>query len=69
MMTLLSAIVAQTTVDHGYDLTAGGWTIMLLSVGFVTLLTGFCIRRVMRESSPQKLHSQVDVDTRDTNDG
>ena len=47
-------------------MTPGGWVIMGLSVGFVTGLLAWCIRRVV--SNPQatkKFHSQVDIDTRD----
>jgi flagellar biogenesis protein FliO len=42
-----------------YRLSAWGWFTMLVSVGFVVGLFGWCIWRVMRESSAQKLHSQV----------
>lgn len=56
-------------VDESYRLTPGGWIIMLLSVGFVTVLLAWCIWRVMRESSPQKLHSQVDIETPDREEG
>ena len=57
--------LAQTTMPDGYALTAGGWITMILSVGFVTSLLAWCISRVMRESTPQKLHGQIDVDTQD----
>lgn len=46
-------------------MTIGGWIIMILSIGFVTGLFGWCIWRVLRESSPQKLHAPADIDTRD----
>jgi hypothetical protein len=55
-------ILAQTAIDHSYDLSAGGWLTMILSVGFVVILTGWCVRRVMRESTPTKLHSQIDFE-------
>ncbi|HEX2973068.1 MAG TPA: hypothetical protein VHP11_12090 [Tepidisphaeraceae bacterium] len=66
---MINLILAQVPVDDSYRLTLGGWIVMLLSVGFVTTLLGWCIRRVMRESTPDKLHSQVDVDTHDTDNG
>ena len=47
-------------------MTAGGWLTMMLSVGFVTGLLAWCIRRVLKEpEAPRKLHSQADIDTRD----
>lgn len=52
----------------GYELTPGGWTVMILSVGFVTILLGWCVKRVLRESSPQKLHDPREVDTGDLNE-
>lgn len=58
-------ILAQAGADGDYRLTVGGWITMILSVGFVTILLGWCIFRVLRESTPEKLHGQIDVDTRD----
>ncbi len=47
-------------------MTAGGWVIMLLSVGGVTGLLAWCINKVLREpQTSQKLHSQTDIDTHD----
>lgn len=63
---MIGDLVAQVTVDRAYDLTWGGWIVMIASVGFVTALLAWCVGRVMRESTPEKLHSQVDVDTRDS---
>lgn len=51
----------------GYGLTLGGWIIMVTSVGFVTGLLGWCMYRVMTESSSQKLHSQADIEPPDAN--
>ncbi|HWP39489.1 MAG TPA: hypothetical protein VNL70_01090 [Tepidisphaeraceae bacterium] len=48
-----------------FELTPAGWVVMLLSVGFVTALLIWCIYRVLRESSPQKVHSQVDIEPPD----
>jgi len=47
----------------------GGWIIMLLSVGGVTSLLGWCIYKVL--STPgagEHLHSQADIETPDTVD-
>ncbi|HUJ09116.1 MAG TPA: hypothetical protein VL171_03755 [Verrucomicrobiae bacterium] len=44
----------------------GGWIIMIVSVGFVTIFLGWCIYRVVREpEAPQKLHAQAEIDTKD----
>ena len=38
-------------------MTAGGWITMLLSVGFVTALFAWCIRKVLTPpAQPEKLH-------------
>lgn len=75
-LTPLLFLLAQTTarVDTaanpaGYHLTLGGWIIMLVSVGFVTGLLSFCIRRVMRAPRPNKVRAPLDagVDTGDMN--
>ena len=42
-------------------MTPGGWFIMIVSVGFVTGLFGWCIARVLKESRADKLHSQIDA--------
>jgi hypothetical protein len=57
-------LLAQT----GYELTAGGWTVMLLSVGFVTSLLLWCVSRVLRESSTAKIHDPRELDTGDLNE-
>ena len=47
-------------------MTLGGWVIMALSVGGMTALLGWCIYRVLSESSAtKKMHSQADIDTGD----
>lgn len=51
---------------ESYTLQPSGWIVMLVSVGAVTGLLLWCIRRVMRESRAQKLHGQIDVHTPDT---
>lgn len=56
------AILAQADAFAAdYHLTAGGWTLMLISVSLVTCFLIWCLARVTRESSPQKLHSSSDV--------
>lgn len=50
---------------ESYTLQPSGWIVMLLSVGFVTGLLLWCVWRIVRESRPQKLHGQIDVDTHD----
>ncbi|WP_145928810.1 hypothetical protein OH491_16195 [Termitidicoccus mucosus] len=48
-MPFLMTIIAQAgTAAPAQTLTAGGWASMILSVGFVTLLFAWCIRRVLR---------------------
>ena len=73
MNLLLLPLLAQATttpIDTSYNLTPGGWITMILSVGFVVGLLGWCIRRVFSESRPDKVHAPLDadVDTRDTNE-
>lgn len=47
-------------------MTLGGWIAMLLSVGGVTLLLGWCIYKVLATpESTRHLHSQVDITTPD----
>ncbi|MCX6998657.1 MAG: hypothetical protein NTV49_16645 [Kiritimatiellaeota bacterium] len=47
-------------------MTLSGWMVMLLSVGFVTGLTVWCIYRVMQEpEAPAHMHAQDEIDTHD----
>jgi len=47
-------------------MTTGGWIIMLVSVGAVTGLLGWCIYRVVTTpGSAEHLHSQADIETPD----
>ncbi len=47
-------------------MTLGGWIAMLLSVGGVTALMGWCIYKVLATpESTRHLHSQVDITTPD----
>jgi len=58
--TMLAAAGAQP------ELTAGGWAIMLVSVGLVIWLTLFCIVRIMRETRPHEHHhAPLEIDTHD----
>mgnify|MGYP000421619327 CR=1 FL=1 len=67
MNTLTPCLLAQTAAPTGnYALTPAGWVTMALSVGFVTFLLGWCIWKVRRESSPEKLQGPLEIDTRDT---
>ena len=50
-------------------MTLGGWIAMLLSVGGVTALMGWCIYKVLTTpESTRHLHSQVDITTPDVFD-
>lgn len=50
-------------------MTAGGWITLILSVGFVTLLFGWCIYKVLAGHEPaDKLHSLDGIDTKDTDE-
>lgn len=47
-------------------MTTGGWFMLALLVGGMTILLGWCIHRVLNEpSATKKLHSQADIDTHD----
>lgn len=47
-------------------MTAGGWIVMLLSVGGVTALLGWCVYKVISTpESAEHLHSQADIKTPD----
>lgn len=66
-MTTGPSILAQAADGAAdYGLTLGGWITMILSVGFVTLLLGWCIWRVLREPrAEQRIHSQFDIEPPD----
>lgn len=47
-------------------MTFGGWVVMILSVGGVTSLLGWCIYKVLSTpGSTEHLHSQADIETPD----
>ncbi|WP_428938810.1 hypothetical protein [Fontivita pretiosa] len=62
---MIAQLETPTGATPNFELTAAGWVVMLLSVGFVTALLIWCIYRVLRESSPEKVHSQVDIEPPD----
>jgi hypothetical protein len=48
-------------------MTFAGWIIMIVSVGFVTGLFGWCLFKVLFGGKPiEKLHGLDDIDTQDT---
>lgn len=48
-------------------MTTGGWITMILSVGFVVCLFGWCITKVLfGKESTDRLHSLDSIDTGDT---
>jgi len=55
-----------TSLIATQGLTVGGWVTMILSVGFVTGLLGWCIYKVVTTpGETEHLHSQVDLGTPD----
>jgi len=47
-------------------MTISGWVVMILSVGFVTGLSVWCVYRVMKEpEAPERMHAQDEIDTHD----
>jgi|DewCreStandDraft_5_1066085.scaffolds.fasta_scaffold20860_2 hypothetical protein len=47
-------------------MTLGGWIVMCLSVGGVTLFLGWCIRKVFATpGAVERIHSQADIETPD----
>jgi hypothetical protein len=55
--------------DQITGLTAGGWTVMLLSVAMVFSLAIFCITRILKEAHPETHHhAPLEIDTKDTGD-
>jgi len=52
-------------------MTPAGWTIMIVSVGSVLALAGFCLGRTLTlppEVIDQHLKAPLDIDTGDTSD-
>lgn len=47
----------------------GGWIVMTLAVGGMTLFLAWCIYKVFATpGSTEHLHTQTDIDTRDRHD-
>ena len=47
-------------------MTPGGWLLMLISCGFVLVLTVFCYYRVPRTpKSTEHMHAPLEIDTHD----
>lgn len=47
-------------------MTVGGWIVMIVSVGGVAVLLGWCVYKVLSTpGASQHVHSQTDIDTRD----
>lgn len=47
-------------------MTGAGWTVMILSVGFVLSLLTFCFYRVLRSpGTTEHMHGPLDIDTHD----
>ena len=58
---------AATVIAQPEGFNAGGWTVMLLCIGLVTVLMVFCYYRILREPRPSEHHhAPLDIDTRDT---
>jgi hypothetical protein len=58
--------LAQEAAVDQFHLTAGGWIVMLLSVGFVTVLLSWCMWKVLATpGETEHLHSQADIETPD----
>jgi heme/copper-type cytochrome/quinol oxidase subunit 2 len=76
LVMLLSAVAADARTDvlspgalppeASYAMTAGGWVIMILSVGFVVGLLTWCVWKVISTpGAAEHLHSQADIETPD----
>ena len=50
-------------------MTGGGWTMMLLSVGGISLLLGWCVYKVIATpGASAHMHSQADIKPHDRED-
>jgi len=63
----LSAWLADVvTATAATGMTAGGWVMMILSVGAVTLFFAWCLYKVLTTpQSTEHIHSPSDIDTQD----
>lgn len=48
-----------------YSLTPAGWTFMVVSLGFVTILLVWSLARVLRKGHSDKLRHQLDEELTD----
>jgi hypothetical protein len=53
-MTIIAQAATAPAAATAQPLTMSGWASMILSVGFVTLLFAWCIRRVLRGDADNK---------------
>ena len=69
-MSALLMLLAQAQappLEAGYEMSAGGWTLMIFSVGLVTCLLGWCVYKVVATpGSTEHLHTQADIEPPDT---
>jgi di/tricarboxylate transporter len=66
MQLLAQAAAPMPTATEDFSLTTGGWVIMVLSVGFVTLLLAWCIYKVVTTpGETEHLHTQADIEPPD----
>ena len=57
-----------TVLTQSQGLTAGGWTVMIVCIGFVCGLMAFCFSRILRGPKPSEHHhAPLNIDTRDRN--
>jgi hypothetical protein len=53
-------------LGEGDGLNAVGWTLLVVSCGFVLVLVGFCYYRIMRTPDvSEDMHGPLDIDTHD----
>ena len=69
-MSMIAPIVtlAQQTPppEAAYELTLGGWVLMIASVSFMTGLLAWCIYKVVSTpGSTERVHSQADIEPPD----
>ena len=65
----LAALLAQADAE-ALTLTPMGWTVMIVSVGIVIALVGYCLYRVLTLPPVEQKHLKgpLEIDTGDTRD-
>ena len=59
-----AAEIVQPAVE---DLTLSGWIVLVVCVGMVCLLAGYCYYKILSEPAPSTHHhGPLDIDTQDT---